>query len=98
MASIEKQTISLTKAATLMFFVGNLLVTALGAYWGNKLALERMDSRFRIMELEYRQADELIKRDVSEIQKKVDLAVNSYIGKAIMPREPNYEQEEKKRN
>lgn len=90
MTSIEKQTISLTKAAALMFFVGNLLVTALGAYWGNKLALERMDSRFRIMELEYRQADELIRRDLSEVK--------SHFGSAIMPREPNYEQEEKKRN
>ena len=81
-----------------MFFVGNLLVTALGAYWGNKLALERMDSRFKIMDLEYRQADELIRRDLSEVKNKMDLAVKSYIGKAIMPREPSYESEDKKRN
>jgi hypothetical protein len=84
--NIEKSNISISKAVFAMGWLANLIVVVVGVYWGNKLALAEINHKIEMIDLQYKQADELIKRDIRYNFK-------NYIGDAMLPAETRVPEE-----
>jgi hypothetical protein len=100
MTSIEKSTISISKAAAVLVFICSMIVT----YYTTKNATEAgvnkalYEINIKINTLENK--DELILQRLDQTKANVDRlesAVVSYIGKAILPKEPAQEEDRRKR-
>jgi len=84
--NIEKSNISISKATAAVIGVAHLAVTIVGVYYGNKLALSDINHRIDIIDIQYKQADELIKRDMR-------YNIKNYIGDAMLPAETRVPEE-----
>lgn len=59
----ENVTISISKAALIVVFFLQVAGTYLASWYGNKAALKELEYKIFKVELEYKQADELMKKD-----------------------------------
>jgi len=99
--NIEKSNISISKAAASVIFVGGLIAN----YYITKNASEKgVNDALNSMRLDIRDLqneDKLIWQKINSTNaqyERLEMSVISYIGKAILPKEPTTEREEKKRN
>jgi len=100
--NIEKSNISISKAAASVIFVGGLIAN----YYITKNASEKgVNDALNSMRLDIRDLqneDKLIWQKLNSTNaqyEKLEMSVISYIGKAILPKEPTTEREDnRKRN
>jgi len=99
--NIEKSNISISKAAASVIFVSGLIAN----YYITKNASEKgVNDALNSMRLDIRDLqneDKLIWQKINSTNaqyERLEMSVISYIGKAILPKEPTTEREEKKRN
>jgi len=99
--NIEKSNISISKAAASVIFVSGLIAN----YYITKNASEKgVNDALNSIKLDIRDLqneDKLIWQKVNSTNaqyERLEMSVISYIGKAILPKEPTTEREEKKRN
>lgn len=99
--NIEKSNISISKAAASVIFVSGLIAN----YYITKNASEKgVNDALNSIKLDIRDLqneDKLIWQKINSTNaqyERLEMSVISYIGKAILPKEPTTEREEKKRN
>jgi len=99
--NIEKSNISISKAAASVIFVSGLIAN----YYITKNASEKgVNDALNSMRLDIRDLqneDKLIWQKINSTNaqyERLEMSVISYIGKAILPKEPTTEREDKKRN
>lgn len=90
MIRIENGTISIKTGIAVIAIVIQVTVTIVGTYFGNKMALNNMDSKYTIITNNLQNEHLLLNRDISDLKDKYsDLkAIVSYRNEAVKPEEP----------
>lgn len=94
MIRIENGTISIKTGIAVISIVIQVTVTIVGTYFGNKMALNNMDSKYTIITNNLQNEHILLNRDISDLKDKYnDLkAIVSYRNEAVKPEEPRIKQ------
>lgn len=89
MTSTDKLTIPIKTGTVIVLFSIQFTATIVGIWAGFKIALKDIDHKIDIVSLEYKQADELMKKDIQ--------SWDDYFSKAIRPDEIRPEQSKRKK-
>jgi SMC interacting uncharacterized protein involved in chromosome segregation len=99
MTSVEKMTISISKAAVVLVFIVGLVINYLTTLNAVKSGIQEVKSETQIEINNLKNADKNLQSDIQNVKQdlgELKMAATSYIGKAIMPRETKYEEEKRR--
>jgi cell division protein FtsL len=95
MASIEKTTLPISKVAVVIIAISGFLITVLTQYYTTKSAIQEGFNTVNSEIQDLRNEDKMIKRDVSELEKRTDKMEDmafKYVD-ALKPEEPKIKRE-----